>query len=134
MSVRRAALPDGVGSTRPVALNERMPKRCTQLREVLLLVDVQEFSYNEAAEILQIPIGTMMSRLSQARELLRGQLADVGLTYGLCEVKQASLPVEFLHSGQVPVTEYLFARLGSLSGQFLSCGTDDRLLSSVARA
>ncbi len=62
-----------------------MPKRCTQLREVLLLVDVQEFSYNEAAEILQIPIGTMMSRLSQAGELLRGQLADVGRTYGLCE-------------------------------------------------
>src|SRR5207244_2677951 len=69
----------------PVALNERMPKRCTQLREVLLLVDVQEFSYNEAAEILQIPIGTMTSRLSQARELA------ARATRGC---RQASLPVE----------------------------------------
>jgi len=43
-------------------------------REVLLLVDVQEFSYKEAAETLNIPIGTVMSRLSRGRDLLRNQL------------------------------------------------------------
>jgi RNA polymerase sigma-70 factor, ECF subfamily len=37
------------------------------LREVLLLVTVEELSYREAAEVLGIPIGTVMSRLSRAR-------------------------------------------------------------------
>ena len=54
-----------------------------QFREVLLLVDVQEFSYKEASGILQVPIGTIMSRLSRARGLLREQLAPVARSYGL---------------------------------------------------
>lgn len=54
-----------------------------QFREVLLLVDVEEFSYREASEILEIPIGTVMSRLSRARGLLRKQLASVARSYGL---------------------------------------------------
>ena len=54
-----------------------------QFREILLLVDVQEFSYKEASGILQVPIGTVMSRLSRARGLLREQLADVARSYGL---------------------------------------------------
>jgi RNA polymerase sigma-70 factor (ECF subfamily) len=54
-----------------------------QFREVLLLVDVQEFSYNEASGILQVPIGTIMSRLSRARRVLREQLTDVARSYGL---------------------------------------------------
>jgi RNA polymerase sigma-70 factor (ECF subfamily) len=45
-------------------------------REVLLLSDVQEFSYKEIADTLQIPIGTVMSRLSRGRRVLRTQLAE----------------------------------------------------------
>ncbi len=48
-------------------------------RAVLLLADVQEFSYREIQEILGIPIGTVMSRLSRARQALRRQLAGLGV-------------------------------------------------------
>jgi RNA polymerase sigma-70 factor, ECF subfamily len=41
------------------------------LREVLLLVTVEEYSYAEAAAILEIPAGTVMSRLHRARQQLR---------------------------------------------------------------
>ena len=45
-------------------------------REVILLVDVQEFSYKEISEILKIPIGTVMSRLSRGRQALRNHLTS----------------------------------------------------------
>jgi RNA polymerase sigma-70 factor, ECF subfamily len=43
-------------------------------REILLLCEVEEMSYQEIAETLSIPLGTVMSRLSRARKALRDQL------------------------------------------------------------
>jgi RNA polymerase sigma-70 factor (ECF subfamily) len=43
-------------------------------REVLLLCEVEEMSYQEIAETLSIPIGTVMSRLSRARKVLQESL------------------------------------------------------------
>ena len=43
-------------------------------REALLLCDVEEMSYQEIAETLSIPLGTVMSRLSRARKALRESL------------------------------------------------------------
>ncbi len=43
-------------------------------RQVVTLVDLEEFSYAEVAEVLAIPIGTVMSRLCRARAALRGLL------------------------------------------------------------
>lgn len=52
-------------------------------RAVVLLADVQEFSYKEIAEALEIPLGTVMSRLNRGRKLLRSELAGVAAGYGI---------------------------------------------------
>jgi RNA polymerase sigma-70 factor (ECF subfamily) len=44
-------------------------------RTVLLMVDIQELRYEEAAEVLDIPLGTVRSRVSRARAMLKKALA-----------------------------------------------------------
>jgi RNA polymerase sigma-70 factor (ECF subfamily) len=48
-------------------------------RNVVLLVDVHGYDYAEAAEALQLPLGTVKSRLSRARAALRDSLTEAGL-------------------------------------------------------
>jgi RNA polymerase sigma-70 factor (ECF subfamily) len=48
-------------------------------RDVLVLVDIGEFSYAEAAQILDIPVGTVMSRLHRGRRILKRELAESAL-------------------------------------------------------
>ena len=50
----------------------RLPE---EQREVLLLVGLEQFGYAEAAQVLGVPTGTVMSRLSRARERMRQMLA-----------------------------------------------------------
>lgn len=45
-------------------------------REVITLIDLEEFSYAEVAAVLEVPIGTVMSRLSRARTALKESLRD----------------------------------------------------------
>jgi RNA polymerase sigma-70 factor (ECF subfamily) len=49
-------------------------------RDVVVLVDIGDFSYADAAQILDIPIGTVMSRLHRGRRLLKQQLAQEALS------------------------------------------------------
>ena len=44
-------------------------------RDVIVLVDIGDFSYQDAAQILDIPIGTVMSRLHRGRRILKRELA-----------------------------------------------------------
>jgi len=45
-------------------------------REIILLCDVEEMSYKQISELVGIPIGTVMSRLSRARQAMRGLLRE----------------------------------------------------------
>jgi RNA polymerase sigma-70 factor, ECF subfamily len=45
-------------------------------RDVVVLVDIGDFSYQDAAQILDIPIGTVMSRLHRGRRILKSALAE----------------------------------------------------------
>ena len=45
-------------------------------RDVVVLVDIGGFAYAEAAQILDIPVGTVMSRLHRGRRILKRELAE----------------------------------------------------------
>jgi RNA polymerase sigma-70 factor (ECF subfamily) len=77
---------DGTGGA---AEEERVVERLSQddivsalsavphdFRDVIVLVDIGDFSYQDAAQILDIPIGTVMSRLHRGRRILKRELAD----------------------------------------------------------
>ena len=70
-----------------LAALDRVPPR---FREVVLLADVEEFSYREIAELLGVPAGTVMSRLSRGRKLLREMLSGVAAGYGIGRARAAA--------------------------------------------
>jgi RNA polymerase sigma-70 factor (ECF subfamily) len=53
-----------------------------QFRVVIMLCDIEEFSYDEIANILEIPMGTVMSRLHRGRKLLRRKLRNYARNNG----------------------------------------------------
>lgn len=67
-------VPERLSNAEILSSLERVPL-C--YRHVLLLADVEEFSYKEIAAMLAIPMGTVMSRLSRGRKLLRTELSRV---------------------------------------------------------
>ena len=71
---------EGITDGEILAALDKIP---SEFRSVVLLVDVEEFAYKEVAEILSIPIGTVMSRLSRGRGLLRKTLVELARTYGI---------------------------------------------------
>jgi RNA polymerase sigma-70 factor, ECF subfamily len=78
--VAPAPIPTTITDQAILAAFDRLPR---QYQAVLLLVDVQEFSYKEASDALGVPIGTVMSRLSRGRAALRKQLSAVAASYGI---------------------------------------------------
>jgi len=59
---------------------ERLPE---DFRMVVVLADLEGFSYREIADQVGCPIGTVMSRLHRGRRLMRGHLIDLGRQLGL---------------------------------------------------
>lgn len=59
-------------------VGQALDRLTPQHREVIVLVGLEEMSYRDVAEITGVPLGTVMSRLSRAREQLRGILEQRG--------------------------------------------------------
>ena len=58
------------------AIEQAIESLPVHYREVVLLCDVEEMRYQEIADLLQIPIGTVMSRLARGRRMMRESLQD----------------------------------------------------------
>ncbi|MEM6793095.1 MAG: sigma-70 family RNA polymerase sigma factor [Acidobacteriota bacterium] len=74
-------------------MDEDVQRALDSLREdyrlVILLVDLEDFSYKEAAEILEVPVGTVMSRLYRGRRQLEKTLLDYARSYGYLQRSDA---------------------------------------------
>ena len=64
-------------------VKEALSQLAPDFRLAVYLADVEGFSYKEIAEILEIPIGTVMSRLHRGRRALQKALFDFGMARGL---------------------------------------------------
>lgn len=68
-----------------VAALDRVP---VDFRMVVILADLQDFSYKEIAEIVAIPVGTVMSRLFRGRRMLQQELYGYAIREGILEPEQ----------------------------------------------
>ena len=75
---------DSIAADEVVKAVEKLPELH---REVVLLVDVEGFSYKDAAEVLGVPIGTVMSRLHRARRQLQRSLYDYARESGIVHAR-----------------------------------------------
>ena len=74
-----APTPQNVTDEEVLGALERLPPA---FQEVVILADVEEMSYKEIAAAIDVPMGTVMSRISRGRRLLRGELASYARAHG----------------------------------------------------
>ena len=58
-----------------------------EFRTVILLCDIENFSYDEIAKILELPIGTVRSRLFRARNMLKEKLKQYAINMGYKDMR-----------------------------------------------
>lgn len=68
-----------VGATFDAVVEDAFRSLPDDFRRTVQLVDIDGLSYAEAAEVLSVPVGTIMSRLHRARRRIRDRLASAGL-------------------------------------------------------
>ena len=62
-----------------------------EFRMVVVLADLNDFSYKEIAHILDVPVGTVMSRLFRGRKMMRSHLVDVAFERGIIRNREPFL-------------------------------------------
>jgi RNA polymerase sigma-70 factor (ECF subfamily) len=80
IAAQKPSVPEHLTDREVIAALDKLPEHYAS---VVLLADVHEFDYKEVAQILDIPIGTVMSRLNRARTQLKKSLAHVAAEYGI---------------------------------------------------
>jgi RNA polymerase sigma-70 factor (ECF subfamily) len=73
---------DVVGGTLDATIDAALRDLPAKHRQVLALVDMDGLTYREAAQVLGVPVGTVMSRLHRARRRMKDRLVRAGLTPG----------------------------------------------------
>lgn len=84
-------IPEKITDEEVLAAIGRLPE---QFRNVLVFADIEELSYKEIASILDLPMGTVMSRLSRGRRVLRIELADLARRHGFGDQKTSRPTIE----------------------------------------
>ncbi len=80
-------IPKEISDEEVIAAIWRLPEI---YRDVLVFADIEELSYKEISSIMEIPMGTVMSRLSRGRRVLRIELADYASRHGFGDRGQAA--------------------------------------------
>jgi RNA polymerase sigma-70 factor (ECF subfamily) len=81
-----APMPQQLTDEDVLAALERIPR---DFQIPVVLADVEDFSYREIADLLEVPLGTVMSRLHRGRKLLRMELAGYAREAGYAEPSEA---------------------------------------------
>lgn len=79
----RSAEAEAIDNIPDVDVNSALMALPEEFRMAVYLVDVEGFSYQETADIMQTPTGTVMSRLHRARKILRESLQDYAVERGI---------------------------------------------------
>ena len=65
-----------IGASTQLLVRKALERLPVMYREVIVLCDVEEMKYKEIAALLDIPVGTVMSRIARGRKILRGMLVE----------------------------------------------------------
>ena len=76
-------------------LNRALEELPEDFRIVIVLADIEGFSYKEISEMVGCPIGTVMSRLHRGRHLLQRELLDYAIQAGIVPEKEARTTADF---------------------------------------
>ena len=87
-AVFEAATPQNVTDEDVLTALRRLPRN---FQEVVILADIEEMSYKEIAAAINVPIGTVMSRISRGRKLLRTELASYARAHGFARQRLQSM-------------------------------------------
>ena len=82
-----------IRATMVVDLKEALDELPDAFRQAVWLRDVEELSYAEIAKVLDVPLGTVMSRISRGRRQLFDKLSQRGLAEKAADRQKASVPV-----------------------------------------